>query len=80
MPTPQLKALHEKTGTSMADLERYWSEAKKQAEGKFKVRDGKYWAYVYGIVSNRAHVSGSNKQPQRSTSRFDVNREYNVRE
>lgn len=38
MPSAQLKSFAEKSGKSMADLERYWDEAKVEAKKKFKRR------------------------------------------
>lgn len=55
MPSAQLKSFAEKSGKSMKDLERYWSEAKKEAKEKFGSKKHKgFWAYVVGIVERRA--------------------------
>ncbi len=55
MPSAQLKSFAEKSGKSMADLERYWDEAKKESKKKFGSKKKKgFWPYVVGIVERRA--------------------------
>lgn len=58
MPTQALKTMAEKAGVSMVDAERYWNEAKKQADVSapkdgFTKGDSRYWAYVMSIVQKR---------------------------
>lgn len=54
MPSAQLKSFAEKSGKSMADLERYWDEAKVEAKKKFKKKNSSFWKYVVAIVERRA--------------------------
>lgn len=55
MPSPQMKSFAEKSGHSMADIERYWGEAKKESKKKFGSKKNKsFWPYVVGIVERRA--------------------------
>lgn len=55
MPSAQLKSFAKKSGKSMADLERYWDEAKKESKEKFGSKKAKgFWPYVVGIVERRA--------------------------
>ena len=52
MPPAMLKSLAKRAGVSLRRAERYWKEAKKQAEEtKKNVRD--IWPYVVGIVKRR---------------------------
>lgn len=55
MPSAQMKSFAEKSGRSMADIERYWGEAKKESKKKFGSKKHKsFWPYVVGIVERRA--------------------------
>jgi len=45
----------------MRTVERYWDEAKKQADKKFKTKDSHYWAYVSRITKNRAALRAKKK-------------------
>lgn len=62
MPTPALKSLVEESGKSMADAERYWSEAKKTTKEK-GIPEGsdKFYQYVMGIVKKRMGLASINK-------------------
>lgn len=54
MPSAQLKSFAKKSDKSLADLERYWDEAKKEAMKKFGKKNASFWKYVVGIVERRA--------------------------
>lgn len=55
MPSAQMKSFADKSGHSMADIERYWDEAKKESKKKFgSKKDKSFWPYVVGIVERRA--------------------------
>lgn len=55
MPSAQMKSFAEKSDHSMADIERYWGEAKKESKKKFGSKKHKsFWPYVVGIVERRA--------------------------
>lgn len=54
MPAPALKSLADEAGKSLADAERYWSEAKDSAKGRgFQENTERFFAYVTGIVKRR---------------------------
>lgn len=57
MPVPVLKALADKSGKSLADLERYWNDAKKQLDKKDMADDD--YAYIMSIVKKRAGINES---------------------
>lgn len=59
MPTPQLKSFAEKSGKPLEEVEKYWEEAKDQAESKFKHGTARFWAYVSGIVKKRCGLTES---------------------
>jgi ferritin len=63
MPTPYLDQISKEKGIPMADLERYWDEAKKQRATDQKKSVAKFsdsdWAYVTGVVQKRAGVKES---------------------
>lgn len=59
MPAQTLASIAKKTGLSLAKVERYWIEAKKEAAKKFDKDSDSYWKYVVGIVKQRAGVSES---------------------
>ena len=45
MPTTTLKNYAKKSGKPIKQVEEKWEECKKQADKKFKEKDGNYWAY-----------------------------------
>jgi hypothetical protein len=55
MPDAQMRSFAEKSGHSMADIERYWDDSKKEALKKFgSKKDKSFWPYVVAIVERRA--------------------------
>lgn len=59
MPNAVVKKYAEKTGKSVAEVEKVWDEAKEQTKDKFKEDDPSFWAYVNGIVKKRLGLSES---------------------
>lgn len=61
MPASAIVGYAKKSGKSVAEVERYWEEAKKFADNAFKgkAHDSHYWAYVNGIVKNRCKIKES---------------------
>lgn len=55
MPTPALKALAKKAGTSLSRAEKLWDKAKEKAAEAGKAGD---WAYITGIVKRMMGVEG----------------------
>lgn len=60
MPAPALKSMAKKYGKSVDDAERYWNEAKKQAEKQgFEEGSERFYKYVMSIVKKR--LGGKNE-------------------
>lgn len=62
MPVSFLKNLAKETGKSLADLERYWDEAKAQ--------EGDNYALITAIVKKRAGVKESFVESELSAKEF----------
>jgi len=62
MPAPALKSLVEESDKTMSDAERYWDEAKNQAEEK-GIPENSYncYPYVLGIVKRRMGLASIGK-------------------
>ncbi len=60
MPVPVLQSFAKKSGKSIEELERYWSEAKEAATKKGLDPDSpQYFAYVTSVVKSRAGLKES---------------------
>jgi len=61
MPAAAIKSYAEKSGHSVAEVEKYWDAAKESANEawKGKKKDSHYWAYVNGIVKKRCKITES---------------------
>ena len=58
MPVPVLKSLASKSGKSLAELEKYWAQAKASAEKEGKSKD---YAYIVSIVKKMAGIKEKKK-------------------
>lgn len=76
MPSSVVKSYSKASGKSVDTVERFWDEAKKQADKKFPRRDKHYWAYVNSITKRRSGVQESITSFKRfiSPSIFDNNK------
>lgn len=58
MPIPQLRSFAKQSGKSLDDVERYYKDAKKQAE---KQGQDDNYSYIIGIVKKRCGLESSNE-------------------
>ena len=48
MPSSVVKSYAEKSGKSIDEVEKIWSDLKAEADGKFPEKNSEYWSYVSG--------------------------------
>lgn len=60
MPNATVKSYAEKSGKSVAQVEKIWEDSKKEADKKFKTHNSEYWAYVNATVKKKL---GLDKKP-----------------